>query len=408
MGSRLNVLRFPRQASGVPRTANAPVSESLDVRTLLVAIGVVSLLAALGMARFARRFPLFPGIAWIAVADLLLGIGMLLVATRDHAPEWLNTVVANLFTLGGLMLNAEGLRRYAGGRWPWWSRPYVLFLVLLPLSAWFTFVDPDVRVRILGFTACAAVTLGAIAMALHGSPAGPRLRFVVLAFGLFAAWMAGRWLLTLVQPPMPTFMSAGGVHALTLLAYVVFVLVKDFGILQDSVRRSLDEVALQARTDPLTGLLNRRAIMELAQPALARARRHGSPLSLVLVDIDHFKAINDAHGHAVGDAVLVDFARLLSTHLRAGDACARLGGEEFLLLLQATGLPQAARVAEKLRDLVASETLGNGIRCSSSFGVCSSDGGLDFDRLLQRADEALYRAKAKGRNRVECATEDAS
>jgi diguanylate cyclase (GGDEF)-like protein len=381
------------------------VLDSLDVRTLLVAIAVVSLLTALGMARFARRFPSFPGIAWIAVADLLLGIGMLLVATRDHAPEWLTTVVANLFTLGGLMLNAEGLRRYAGGRWPWWSRPYVLFLLLMPLSAWFTFVEPDVRVRLLGFTACAALTLGGIAVALNASPSGRRLRFVVLAFGVFAAWMAGRWVLTFLQAPMPSFMSAGGVHALTLLTYLIFVLVKDFGVLQDIVRCSLDEVALQARTDPLTGLLNRRALTELAQRAMAHAVRHGSPLSVVLIDIDHFKQINDTHGHAAGDAVLVGLARLLNAHLRAGDACARLGGEEFLLLLPGTSRTQAVQVAEKLRLLMASEAEGAGIRWSSSFGVCSSDGTSDFDRLLQRADEALYRAKAGGRNRVECAPE---
>lgn len=379
--------------------------DSLDVRTLLVAIALVSLLTALGMARFAQRFPSFPGIAWIAVADLLLGIGMLLVATRDHAPEWLTTVFANLFTLGGLMLNAEGLRRYAGGQWPWWSRPYVLFLILLPLSAWFTFVEPDVRVRLLGFTACAALTLGGIAIALNASPSGRRLRFVALAFGVFAAWMGGRWVLTFLQAPMPSFMSAGGVHALTLLTYLVFVLVKDFGILQDSVRRSLDEVALQARTDPLTGLLNRRALTELAQRAMAHAVRHGSPLSVVLIDIDHFKQINDTHGHAAGDAVLVGLARLLSANLRAGDVCARLGGEEFLLLLPGTDRTQAMQVAEKLRLLMASEAEGAGIRWSSSFGVCSSDGSSDFEGLLQRADEALYRAKAGGRNRVECAPE---
>ena len=381
-----------------------PVLDALDVRTLLVAIGVVSLLAALGMARFARRFPSFRGIAWIAVADLLLGIGMLLVASRDHAPEWLTTVAANLFTLGGLMLNAEGLRRYAGGVWPWWSRPYALFLFLLPISAWFTFVDPDVRVRVLAFTACATLSLSAIAIALRASPAGRRMHFVVLAFGVFAAWMGVRWVLTLLQPPMPSFMSAGGVHALTLLAYVVFVLVKDFGILQDSVQRSLDDVALQARTDPLTGLLNRRALTEFAQRALAHARRQGSPVSIVLIDIDHFKAINDAHGHATGDAVLVGFARLLDAHTRAGDACARLGGEEFLLLLPGTTLEQAMQVAEKLRRVIGDRALATEPRYTASFGVCCRDGTTDFDQLLQSADEALYRAKAGGRDRVEAWT----
>jgi diguanylate cyclase (GGDEF)-like protein len=374
--------------------------ESLDVRTLLLVVAVVAALTAIGMASFARRFPRFAGIGWFAVADLLLAVGMLLVATRDHAPDWLTTVVANVFTLGGLMLNAEGLRRYAGGRWPWWSRPYALFLVLLPAAAWFTYVDPDVRARILVFTGCAGLTLAAIALALHRSPAGVRLRPVVMAFAGFALWMLGRWLLTWFEAPMPTFMAAGTVHALTLVGYIVFVMAKDYGVLRDSVGQSLDEVAAQARTDPLTGLLNRRALAEIAVPALARARRSGSPLSLVLLDIDHFKQVNDAHGHAAGDAVLVGIAAMLRSRLRAGDGCARLGGEEFVLLLPDTGEAQALQVAEALRaQLAASDVAGVG-PSTASFGVSTGRGDADFDTLLREADRAMYAAKAAGRNRV--------
>jgi diguanylate cyclase (GGDEF)-like protein len=298
------------------------------------------------------------------------------------------------------MLNAEGLRRYAGGRWPWWSRPYALFLVLLPAAAWFTYVDPDVRARILVFTGCAGLTLAAIALALHRSPAGVRLRPVVMAFAGFALWMLGRWLLTWFEAPMPTFMAAGTVHALTLVGYIVFVMAKDYGVLRDSVGQSLDEVAVQARTDPLTGLLNRRALAEIAVPALARARRSGSPLSLVLLDIDHFKQVNDAHGHAAGDAVLVGIAAMLRSRLRAGDGCARLGGEEFVLLLPDTGEAQALQVAEALRaQLAASDVAGVG-PSTASFGVSTGRGDADFDTLLREADRAMYAAKAAGRNRV--------
>lgn len=374
--------------------------ESLDVRTLLVAVAVVSLLTAIGMARFARRFPRFPGIAWIAAADLLLAVGMLLVANRDHWPEWLTTVVANLFTLGGLVFNAEGLRRYAGGTWPWWSRPYFLFLLLLPLSAWYTYVDPDVRMRLLAFSGCAALTLAGIAFALSRSGAGMRMRLVTLVFSVFAVWMAVRWLLTLAQAPMPSFMSAGGVHALTLIGYAVFVLVKDFGILQDSVRRSLDEVEHQARTDPLTGLMNRRALAEVAKRELAHAARRGSPLSAVLIDIDHFKQVNDRHGHATGDAVLVGMARVLQAHTRAGDASARLGGEEFLLLLPDTDGERAVQVAEKVRQRIAEARFEGAPPFTSSFGVATCAGDGTLDGLLHDADRALYRAKHSGRNRV--------
>jgi diguanylate cyclase (GGDEF)-like protein len=378
----------------------ARMTETLDVRTLLVAVGLAALLAAAGMASFARRYPQFRGIGWLALADLLLGLGMLLVATRDHAPEWLTTVVANLFTLGGLMLNAEGLRRYAGGRWPWWSRPYLLFAVLLPASAWFTFIEPDVRARVLVFTACAAMTLAVVGITLARSEAGPRLRLVAWAFVAFALLMLARWATTLLQAPMPSFMTAGVVHGLTLLAYLVFVMVKDYGILQDSVRRSLEHVAALARTDPLTGLLNRRAIDEVATAALARAQRSGAPLSLVMLDIDHFKQVNDVHGHAAGDAVLVGIANLLKAHTRAGDACARMGGEEFLVLLPDTGEAQAEQVAEALRARLAASAFGDVGACTASFGVSTGGVGATLDHLLRSADRALYRAKDAGRNRV--------
>ncbi|MCZ8064156.1 GGDEF domain-containing protein [Silanimonas sp.] len=376
------------------------MTQFLDVRTLLVMVAVIATLSAIGMASFGRRYPRFSGVAWFAVADLFLAIGMLLVATRDYAPDWLTTVVANVFSLGGLLLNAEGLRRYAGGDWPWWSRPYFLFLLLLPVTAWFTYVDPDVRIRVLAFTGCVGFTLCAIAVALHRSPAGPRLRLVQLAFGGFALWMAGRWLFTLTNAPMPSFMDAGSVHAMTILGYVVFVMTKNYGILRDSVGQALGEIEAQAHTDALTGLLNRRGLAEFAAPAIARARRQGSPFSVALLDIDHFKRINDAHGHAAGDAVLVGIAGILRSRLRASDACARLGGEEFVLLLPDTNEAQALHVADVLRERVASvEFLGVG-RCTVSFGVSTRRDDADLADMLRAADRAMYAAKAAGRNLV--------
>lgn len=372
----------------------------LDIRTLLLTVGLVALLAALGMAGFSRRFPRFPGIAWVATADFLLGLGMLVVATRGHTPEWLNAVLANLFTLGGLILNAEGLRRYAGGVWPWWSRPYGLFLILLPLSAWHTYGEPDVRLRLLAFSGCAILGLAGIAVALWRSPAGRRLRVVVLAFASFAAWMFLRWVYTLSEMPIPDFMNAGGVHALSLLAYGIFVLVKDFGLLAASVQDAFDEVERQARTDPLTGLLNRRALADEAGRMLAQAARRGTPTAAVLIDIDHFKQINDGHGHAMGDAVLVAAAELLRRHCRTGDVCARIGGEEFLLLLPDSALQSAHRVAERLRLAFEQELARDLLPCTASLGVAFIQGTDDLDRLLISADRALYRAKRAGRNRV--------
>ncbi len=375
--------------------------EPLDIRTLLLVVCIVSSLNAIGMLSFARRFPRFPGIGWIATADLLLAVGILLVAARDHAPIWLTSVVGNSLTLGGLLLNAEGLRRYAGGDWPWWSRPYLpFFLFLLPAMCWFTFADPDVRSRVLLFSSWAALTLATIALALRRSPSGRRLRLIQVVFAALALWMAWRWLHSLNEAPMQSFMNAGLVHALTQVALIVFVMAKGYGIFSDTVGQALEEVAAQARTDPLTGLMNRRALSDFAFQAIARARRKSLPLSLVLIDIDHFKKINDQHGHAAGDAVILGVANALLARIRATDACARLGGEEFLVVLPDTSKAQAFELAEALRQLVAAVDFGGIGPCTASFGVSTSGDQLDFDDLLREADRAMYAAKAAGRNCV--------
>jgi two-component system cell cycle response regulator len=155
------------------------------------------------------------------------------------------------------------------------------------------------------------------------------------------------------------------------------------------------------REDGLTGLSNRRAILTQLAGMVSAARRHGHPLSIAICDLDHFKRINDTHGHKTGDAVLVATAHAMGTHLRAEDQLGRLGGEEFLVLLPDTDAAAAQRVAEKLRLQVG--RAGGPVPVSVSIGVATWDGEAAED-LLHRADEALYAAKEAGRDRVMAAT----
>lgn len=155
-----------------------------------------------------------------------------------------------------------------------------------------------------------------------------------------------------------------------------------------------------SQTDPLTGLLNRRGFDVLAQPVLALARRTGRPLSAVMVDIDHFKGVNDDHGHDAGDYVLVALARLMKERLRDADVLARAGGEEFVALLPDTNLEGAVQVADCLREAVAALPLPCG-PVTVSVGVSMvGPSTSDMPELLHQADMALYRAKGSGRNRV--------
>lgn len=169
-------------------------------------------------------------------------------------------------------------------------------------------------------------------------------------------------------------------------------------------RRREDALSVMARTDDLTELHNRRHFFKLLDTELKRVKRYNNPLSLMMVDIDHFKGINDRHGHQIGDEVLRAFAATGKEILRSIDIFARLGGEEFAVALPETDLRAARAVAERLRHAVHShsvETSDGPINYTISIGVITSaPWSLNPDELLRRADAALYAAKDGGRNRV--------
>ena len=163
------------------------------------------------------------------------------------------------------------------------------------------------------------------------------------------------------------------------------------------------DMARKAETDALTGIANRQAFNEVIARELARAKRFRQPLSVVIVDIDHFKRVNDRHGHPVGDQVLKAVAGLLATRVRESDFVARWGGEEFAVIASMTDAAGAARLAEKLRALLEVTNLGPPGCMTASFGVAELQADDTAESLLQRADGALYDAKEGGRNRVRCA-----
>ncbi len=166
-------------------------------------------------------------------------------------------------------------------------------------------------------------------------------------------------------------------------------------------RKELEKRLFEASIkDPLTGLYNRRFIDEAMKREVAIADRYAVPFSLILIDLDNFKTINDIYGHDVGDKVLVSLSKLLKENLRKADAIARWGGEEFLILLRNTKLSQALEVAEKLRKILCGMEIPPVPAISASFGVAEYKKGEPLDETLKRADLALYKAKAEGKNCV--------
>ncbi len=176
--------------------------------------------------------------------------------------------------------------------------------------------------------------------------------------------------------------------------------------LQTQLMSAQEALRDQAARDPLTGIWNRNAIFDVFRRERSRAEREGNAIAIVMLDIDHFKNLNDNYGHMAGDAVLREFTRRISTSLRPYDAVGRYGGEEFLVILPGCDLAAGARHAERLRGLLSEEPFDTSegrhtATCSLGVASTSSSNPGDTDSLIRAADAALYRAKRNGRNRVE-------
>lgn len=174
----------------------------------------------------------------------------------------------------------------------------------------------------------------------------------------------------------------------------------DLHVRATTFQRAAERMRELAHTDTLTRLGNRRQADAWLQREVRRAERYGRPLSVLMLDLDHFKRLNDAHGHGAGDRVLVDLGRHLAASVRGSDAVVRWGGEEFLVLAPETVLEDAVHLADGIRRGVAREPFGDGHRLTVSVGVASHRRGDDPASLVARADAALYMAKRAGRNAV--------
>jgi len=243
---------------------------------------------------------------------------------------------------------------------------------------------------------------------LRATPRQTAICWTFLALGL-----AGLFLLTDKPLGMPT---GNGLERLaTLLVFLLTIAGCMFlGIFSSALRETLYQRGVKlkeayrrieelAELDELTGALNRRSIMNVLDDEVARSRQTGKPCSIVLIDLDWFKRINDTRGHPTGDDVLRTFAITIFANIRGGDRFGRYGGEEFLLVLPGAPADPAARLADRLRRIIAEldwSAFSTGLQVTFSAGVATARDEETADSLLARADRALYDSKAHGRNRV--------
>lgn len=302
-----------------------------------------------------------------------------------------------------------GVGLVACGPWlGWWT--------LLPLAvAGVVFklgnqrIERAARPEYALFAAWAAseVIIG-VSVALTGGAGTPTLSWFAIPIVTLSARFSTRGIAAGVSLAVALMLAVGfgfspGVVAAQPQTLIIPVaLVVAVAMLSTALMRSDVEHRSEAVIDQLTGLLNRKALAARTSELAQQSAISGEPIGLLLGDLDHFKWINDARGHAVGDDVLKDVAYLVRKNLRAFDLVYRVGGEEFLILVPGADATQSAAVAEQLRAAVCAETLGGGERVTMSFGVAASQRRTRFDyaAVFADADSALYEAKRGGRDRV--------
>lgn len=377
---------------------------SLDLRSLVVMSGIMGLLLALMMFFLRLSYPRsIRGLGLWSAAHGWVFLSTLLFAGRGVLHDFVTIVLANLAILTGVIFYHAGLTCFFGRR-PAWARWIVLLLVLTPFLYWYALIEPSYNARlILVCLLWAGIFLSMAWLIWRQAPRAFPSRFTVVILLLHAGVLLLRFFSAWMPLEEEGLLTPTRVQSLYVGSNALMLLALGMGLILlagDRLRAEFEHIASH---DPLTQVLTRRVFMDACTQELARCRRHGRSMALLLLDIDHFKAINDTHGHQTGDQVLVDFSRRIAGLLRRPDLLARFGGEEFVLLLPETSQEEAVAVAERILARVAEPAEGLP-PITVSIGVATNrPDEAEIDALLARADRALYKAKDEGRNRVEVA-----
>lgn len=378
----------------------------LNPHTIVLITGLLAGMLAMVLLVMRRSFPpSIQGFGEWATAVLLFFVTGPLFAIGDPATETLRISIANTVLMSGIYLCYVGTQRFFGVT-PKLVRGWSLLAVVCLVLAWFALIDNRYAVR-LAITSALQIYLfcrNAWLVYRHGLHTFPRM-LLTCVLASAALLQIIRYGASLTNPNMVGLLDNTVVQVSYVLTYPFIMLLFSISTILLAFERLRDELERMSNHDPLTGLLNRRAFELQAQSAWARRSRQPQPLSALAFDLDHFKVVNDTYGHNVGDIVLVHVARVLRDMARETDIVARLGGEEFVIIMPGASGDQAFAVAERICALLAQEAVitpdGQSLRISSSVGLAAANSDdANIRAVLERADKALYEAKRTGRNRI--------
>ena len=378
----------------------------IPTRMLALLSGFAMLGVQLWAAQRSRLHYLDLGVWSWGSWTLLAGFAML--SARLVLPVWISALFGNGLIALGIVFYNEAIHRHVLGRslprWMWWGAPAVAW----GLTAWMLAWPLALRTSAISLV-FAVLLMPAIFLLLGPGWRGESsLRAVGVTLVAAAASLMLRSLHALTNPEEYLDLMQGSLgQGLTFLFSFISLIGAGFGFVLANFERIARRMEEVASTDGLTGCLNRMTADALLRHELERGRREGAPLAFVLLDLDHFKDVNDCHGHHAGDDALRAFAAEVRARLRASDVVGRWGGEEFGLVLPATDGAGARSLVEQIREAVATLRLCDGdgrdftLTVSAGIAVAEPGGQLTADQLFMRADRALYRAKDGGRNNVQ-------
>lgn len=381
------------------------------LRMAMLVIAGVFAIAWLSTAMAFRVSPKAP--LSFCLANLGIGLGTVLVMQRVTNPGFISFQVADWLVIGGIASFRAGVAAIIG------KRPVPLAVLMLPLLAEIVLTvaltpdDSSYFYRAVPFNVIACLVAVATAwdcikgMGQEGFtlPTKMVVAFPFSAAGvLFGVRTAAVFLALLASSGANT--PKQGSFTIFLWTFVVILIVINIAVTGLVVGKLLLKISELADKDALTRCLNRRALSERLGVEQERLNRSGVPLACALLDLDHFKLINDQYGHKVGDAALVHAVEVVMRAIRSIDVLGRYGGEEFVILMPETSLDRGQEIAHRVRVLLAETPFlfeDKSISITASFGVAALEAGEPGERILNRADVAMYEAKRRGRNRVELA-----
>lgn len=377
----------------------------LDFPTIAVLGFLLCLGIAMGFSLLLLVLRRQPALRLWTASLWLLSVSLTLVAVRPYLPPVSGILASNVAVALSGVLMLYGVARHLGHRLPPWQ-PVVLCLSYLGAITFFLLVHPSLVIRLHVFSVFAVLLNGWMTwLLLRQAPPAQRTscRLAAAVFGAQTLLYLIRLFLPVAPDAGDDIMRAGSPVFATYLIGLILELARCFALVLLLVERMLVDLQRLARTDVLTGLLNRGAVLADGANLLSSVRRAPRPLALLLLDVDHFKQINDRWGHLAGDAVLRRIADVLAGCVADREhLLGRYGGEEFIVLLPGADAAGAMQYADRiLHALRASPALIDGVPVpvTASIGLAIDRRG-DIARLLGDADAALYQAKAEGRDRT--------